>query len=194
MNISDLEFPENTIIIDVSYLNKLILGLKSLFEESLQRKLDTVKVYELLNFMALDMGINPGKNEIMVIWVYDDESKKIEYTIPSDIESKLNQMGFKDLLGTFTMFGAPTKGLTQREELFMNVIQLVHASEEVKRIGILPQENVCDAELEKLLKDTDKDVSIFEVVKDEKKMEQCMYPNPLYPIMQALGIKGEDID
>lgn len=196
MNIPEIEWAENVILIDTHFLNTLIGDIKRFYEEKLKRQLSKIYLNELMDFFMLDMEIKPGNNECMVIWIYDSESTEIKESIPCNIPKELNGMGFDDKIGSFYMFGAPTGKLISRKDLFMNIMDLIIDSKKVKRIGIIPEgkkyeeDAICklDTKIEEKIA-----TAFLLSAASIKNNNNINFKSIFYPVMQALGIKGEEI-
>jgi hypothetical protein len=193
-NNSDLKLSENVLIIDTFILNALIQGIKKIYDEKLTRELGKIDIANLLDYLALDMGLRPGNNEIMVFFVSDEESSKIYHCVNSDIDKELDQMTFTDKIGTFNMFSAPTKGLVGRKDLFNNILDIVLNSKDVKRLAVFPQtdENGYESEIEFKL-ESKKDIDIIEFNVIEASAANIKKITPIYAIMLALGIQDDEV-
>ena len=45
-----------------------------------------------------------GENAVQVLFIYDEESKKMDAFQPSDLEKELNNVAFKSQLGEFALY------------------------------------------------------------------------------------------
>ena len=68
------------------------------------RELPKADLAVLLECLALDAGIEPGKNEIQVIFVYDAEHSRMNFCLPSDLEKEIHGMAFQSRLGEFALY------------------------------------------------------------------------------------------
>lgn len=189
-------FCENVIIIDVYFLNLLVIDMRQHFEKKLTRKLDNTDIPCLLDFISLDMGLKIGnQNNVTVIWVTDSDCKELDYANMSDIEKDLNGKAFDDNVGHFEMVEAPCKEMVSRRDLMLNLIELLTDAEEVKRIGVLPD---ClefeDDIFEALDKVTGKETHLFTVSRDKFKANNSHIQSILFPVLAGMNIQGYELE
>jgi hypothetical protein len=198
MNKEELGLDENVLLIDAYFLNALIASSKKLFEYKLNRTLKDVLIGELIDYLALDMGLRPGENKCTVIFVYDASSAVFEHCEPQDIEKELNGKGFDDNIGSFVMLGAPTDNLIKRHDLFMNIMDVILDLKEIKRVGLFPQGDDYDADVcSKLDQMKSEDLSKMQLTLfgfKEEEHSNFHLSSPLFPILQALGVRGDETD
>jgi len=198
MNKEELGLDENVLLIDAFFLNTLIASSKKLFEYKLNRKLNNVLIDELIDYLALDMGLRPGENKCTVIFVYDAGSAVFEHCEPKDIEKELNGKGFDDNIGSFVLLGAPTDNLIKRNDLFMNIMDVILDLKEIKRVGLFPQGDDYDVDVcSKLDQMKSDDLSRMQLTLfgfNEEEHKNFHFSSPLFPILQALGVRGDEAD
>lgn len=187
-------FPAIVMLIDAVTLNETVIDLKKNFENMLKRLLPDMDVAQFIVNLALDSNISGQQHEIQAIWVYDDSTRKLSHCVPSALESELNGVAFKDDLGEFSLASLSPDGMTSREDLFLNLLSIVGESEEVKQLIIVPPEGgfleQTTAELSEI---KGKEITLFCMNEPEKEIgfvRQVL----AYPIMQALGIRGDELD
>lgn len=188
-----VNFPETVMIIDAMLLNTIVTDFKKNFEEMLRRPLQDLDVAQLIVNLALDAGVSEGNKETQVIFVYDKTAPKLIHCIPSDLGSELNGVAFQDSLGEFILASLSPEEITTREDLFFDLLQIVSESPDVKRIIVVPFEQDNQQTIHSTLEDIKgKDVTLFGM-KQPEKATSYTWQLLAYPVMQALGIKGEEI-
>jgi hypothetical protein len=193
MDNKEIKLAENVILIDVAFLNVVIINTKNYFESKLKRELNNIDVAELSDYLALDMGLQPGENKCMMVLVYDTDSAMLAYSSPAGIQKDLDGMAFHGQLGEFSYFGVPTKELVSREDLFMNMLDIINDTKEVKRLGVLSFNEEYGNRVKSVLnKMKEKEVVQFRMNEPEKQI-QYRWNMLAFPLMQALGIKGSEL-
>ena len=89
-----------------------------------KNEIQVIFVYDL----ALDAGIELGKNEIQVIFVYDAEHSRMNFCLPSDLEKEVHGMAFQSRLGEFSLYAFQPSDMARREDLFTESLQLLTES------------------------------------------------------------------
>ena len=69
---NDMKMAETVILIDAPFLDWLITDLKKHFEQRLGRSLKNADLSDLLVYLALDAGVQPGDNRIQVFFIYEE--------------------------------------------------------------------------------------------------------------------------
>lgn len=83
-----IPFASDVILIDAAFLDRVGKDMAAHFAPLVGRELPKADLAVLLECLALDAGIEPGKNEIQVIFVYDAEHSRMGFCLPSDLERK----------------------------------------------------------------------------------------------------------
>lgn len=91
-------------LVDAAYLNKVTGDLSNHFIKVVERGLPKADIALLLECLALDCGITPGKNAIQVLFIYDKECKRMDAFSPSDLEKELNNVTFDSRIGDFSLY------------------------------------------------------------------------------------------
>lgn len=189
-----IKLPENVMLIDVAYLNFVIKDMQNYFERALNRQLQVIDFAELVSYLALDADYKKSDQETHVVLVYDKDSAHLYHSTPSDITSDLNGMAYKDQFGEFAFAGVPTEGLTTRGELFIDLLQIAIESKDTKRIVVLSNNEELDKSITTMLNDvTDKEIIQFRMQESDQSLKYRWQFLP-YPIMQALGIRGDELN
>nr|WP_320057776.1 DUF6621 family protein [uncultured Bacteroides sp.] len=188
-----IKLAETVMLIDTAYMNFVITDLKKNFERMLGRSLHEIDLSHLMSYLALDASISEGKNEIQVLWVYDDHSSKLLHCHPSDLKEELNGVAFSNTLGEFSFASVPSAEMVSREDLYFDLFDIVVDSADVKKVILVSfTEEYGDRLHLAMEKVTEKEIILF--CMDEPQQESRHYWEMLaYPLMQSLGIKGDEL-
>lgn len=188
-----IKLSQNVMLIDAAFLNYVVADLKRHFEQALNRALQEIELSELITYLALDAEITEGKNEIQVWMVYDKDSLELVHCQPSDLKTALNGVAFAGNFGEFLFSSVPCEDMTTREELFLDLLTIVSDSVDVKKLMVVSFNEEYG----------DKVASVLKAIK-EKSIIQFRMDDPsdavpyrcemlAYPVMQALGIRGDEL-
>jgi hypothetical protein len=188
-----IKLAETVMLIDAAYMNFVIADLKKNFERMLGRSLQEIDLSHLMSYLALDASISEGKNEIQVLWVYDGQSSKLLHCHPSDLKEELDGVAFSNTLGEFSFAGVPSAEMVSREDLYFDLFDIVVDSADVKKVILVSfTEEYGDRLHLAMEKVTEKEIILF--CMDEPQQESRHYWEMLaYPLMQSLGIKGDEL-
>lgn len=185
---------EIVILIDVTFLNTVIADIKNNFESILQRPLRDIDISDLLVYLALDAGIRGENKSIQVVFVYDNLNKSLLHSYPSDLESELNSVAFTDKLGEFVLNSYEPKLSFTRSDLYLEFLKVFMDAEEVKKCILISSDEEYGNDLFNILSNIkNKDIVQFRISEPEKKLPYN-WEVLAYPIMQALGIKGNELN
>ncbi|MEG1564797.1 MAG: DUF6621 family protein [Bacteroides sp.] len=186
-------FSENVVLVDAAFLNFVTSELKQYFEQQLKRPLSVIDVSELFTYLALDASITEGKNEIQTLLVFDEESENLVDCQPSALSSELNNVAFANQFGEFTFASVCCAGLVTREALFLDLLRLTIDAAPVKKILILSFNEEYGARISQTLKGVkEKEIVQFRLNEPEGTVDY-RWEMLAYPVMQALGIQGEEL-
>ena len=195
-SIQNIRWSENVILVDADYVDKVAFNLIVNFERMLGRRIPQADLAKWMDCVALDGGIRPGENEILVVLIHQKDKTKLENLTPSDYAKDLDGKAFKDHLGEFSIGAYPIEDIAGSEDYFSDALQLIAAQKEVKRIVVVP--NAEDSYIYNKVRATLKDVN------DEKRITLLsMQPMPNwnfrqeilgYSLLAALGISSEEIN
>ena len=124
-------------LVDAAFLNFIVSDLKRYFENVLNRPLQEIDLSLLTTYLALDAGIEEGDNKVQLLFVYDQDSSNLVFCNPSDLKKELDGVAFSDQFGEFSFAGVPCVGMVTREELFLDLLQIVLDSADVKKLIVL---------------------------------------------------------
>jgi hypothetical protein len=188
----NIRFPETVFLIDSDFINHVITDIKRYFSKQLNRELPAIALDQFITFLSLDASIKAGEKEIMVILVHEYNTQKLEHCNPSFFKTELNDVAFKNNLGEFQFTSISPEGIVKRQELYLNLLDLITESSDVKRIILIPFEDEYIEDVLLKLKDCTKEVVLFGMNKPGN-TKKHQWQVLAYPLMQALGIKGNEI-
>ena len=185
-----IKLSETVMVIDVAYLNFVINDLKKYFEPLLGRSLQTVDLALFTMYLAMDAGVKGSDNDVQILLVYDEQS------------GKLDGVAFKASLGEFSFMAVPSEGFVSRGDLYLDLLQIVLNSAEVKKLVTVPFNEEYGKEVEDVLKEftaessgrkeNAKDIVYFRMEEPEAPAV-CHWEMLGYPLMSVLGIRSEDL-
>lgn len=189
-----IKLSETVVLIDAAFLNFVVMDMKGYFEKTLHRPLQQLDISVLVTCLTLDAGITEGKNEIQFLFVYDQESSSLKHCHPSDLQKELNGVAFQSPYGEYSFASVPSEGMVSREDLFMDLLSIVSDSADVKKMIVISfneeyGEKVSDA----LNKVEGKEVIQFRMNEPEFPVGY-RWDMLAFPVMQALGIKAEELE
>lgn len=184
---------ENVILIDAEYADNVAFDLSVNFERMLERRIPKADLAHWLDCIALDGGIEPGANDLLVVFIHDKKNKSLDNFSPSNFESELNGKAFKDNLGEFTIESYPVaEDVTNKEEFFLEALKVIADNEKVKRIMLVPDIETYGSKVKDAIRSNkDKDITLFAMEPQQGRgfNQQILG----YSLMSALGIRGEEI-
>ena len=190
-----VRWSENVILADGDYIDRVAFNLIVNFERMLGRRIPQADIARWIDCVALDGGIREGEHETLVVLIHQKGKQGLENFMPSSYE-ELNGKAFKDHLGEFAISAYPIEQTPGGEDFFTEVLELVTAQKEVKRVMVIP--NLEDSIIYNKVREA------LRRVDDEEKRVTLFAMQPLtggnyrqeilgYSLMAALGIKGEEI-
>ena len=185
---------ENIILVDADYIDKVAFNLIVNFERMIGRRIPNADMARWTDCVALDGGIREGDNEVQVILIHNKDTHRLENFTPSDLSTELDGKAFKDNIGEFLFSAIPVEEMVDKEHLFCDSLMNICSQPEVKRVMVIPDSEEYYDGVRRALKDVDDDkrITVF-----------AMQPMPGgnfrqeilgYSLMNALGIKGEEIE
>ena len=164
------------------------------FERMLGRRIPQADIARWIDCVALDGGIREGEHETQVVLIHQKGKLGLENFVPSAYK-ELDGKAFKDHLGEFAINAYPIEQIAG-EDFFTEVLSLVTAQKEVKRVMVIPnlEEDTIYNKVREALRQVD----------DEEKRVTLFAMQPLtggnyrqeilgYSLMAALGIRAEEI-
>ena len=193
-SLQTVRWSENVILADADYIDKVAFNLIVNFERMLGRRIPQADMARWIDCVALDGGIREGEHETLVVLIHQKGKQGLENFVPSTYE-ELDGKAFKDHLGEFAINAYPIEQLG--EDFFTEVLELVTAQKEVKRVMVIP--NLEDELIYNKVREA------LRRVDDEEKRVTLFAMQPLtggnyrqeilaYSLMAALGIRREEIN
>lgn len=191
---NEIKFAETVILVDAAYLDRVAGDLAMHFGEVIGRKLPKADLPVLLECLALDAGTPLGGNAIQVLFIYDEESKRMDAFTPSELEKELNDVAFKSQLGEFALNAFEPSDMATREDLFLESVKLVADAAEVHRMIVVPAEEEYGDKLPGILNKAEGKESITVFGMNPLSAEISYRWEMLgFGILQALGIKSDEL-
>jgi hypothetical protein len=194
-NLQEVRWTENVILVDADYIDRVAFNLIVNFERMLGRRIPQADIARWIDCVALDGGIREGAHETQVVLIHQKEKLGLDNFAPSSY-TDLDGKAFKDHLGEFAINAYPIEQIAGGEDFFTDVLALVTAQKEVKRVMVIP--NLEDETIYNKVRET------LRRVDDEEKRVTLFAMQPLtggnyrqeilgYSLMAALGIRSEEI-
>ena len=193
-HLQEVRWSENVILADADYIDRVAFNLIVNFERMLGRRIPQADIARWIDCVALDGGIREGEHETQVVLIHQKGKQGLENFVPSAYH-ELDGKAFKDHLGEFAINAYPIEQIAG-EDFFTEVLSLVTAQKEVKRVMVIPnlEENTIHNKVRETLRQVD----------DEEKRVTLFAMQPLtggnyrqeilgYSLMAALGIRAEEI-
>ena len=192
---NNIKWSENILIADAGYIDKIAFDLIVNFERMLGRPIPPADIARWIDCIALDGGLRAGDHETQVILLHEKDTKRLENFLPADFKQDLDGKAFKDSLGEFVLSSIAYEDVVKKEDLLLDIIETVSSKKEVKRIMIVPdaeQDCLWDAIRHTLQQvDEEKRITLFAI---QPLMGGNFRQEILgYSLLQALGIKGEEL-
>ncbi|MCR5313123.1 MAG: hypothetical protein K6E54_05695 [Bacteroidaceae bacterium] len=184
---------KNVILVDASYVDKVAFDLTVNFERMLMRRIPKADLAHWLDCIALDGGLQPGENDIQVIFIYKKGVNGLSNFTPSQFGNDIHSKAFKDNIGEFTMYAFPVEeNVTTTEFFFLDTLALILDNENVENVMVLPDIEKYGGEVRgQLKKNKNKQVTLFAM---EPQMGTGFNQQILgYSLMSALGISGDEL-
>lgn len=192
-----VKLEDTVILIDTVFYNFLVTDIKNHFEKQLNRTLEVIDLPTLTTYLSLDMGLCAGDNTVQLLWLYTKQISDLQFTKPSSLKSDLDGKAFQNEVGEFLMASVSTEDLVPIGELYVEVLQMALESENVKKIALIADYSSYKDMLNKVLSDNEEKLKEKEVIffnmGEVQKMENVRKEILAYPLMQALGIKADDL-
>lgn len=188
---NEKNFSENIIIVDADFVDKVAFDLIVNFERMIGRRIPQADMPRWTECIALDGGLREGENEVQVVLIHEPGAEGMSNFVPGDFE-QLNGQAFKSHLGEFVFSAITIEELTNKEQLFADTIQLFANQKEVKRLMIIPGDNIYNKVRETAKKiDDDKRTTVFSM----QPMAGGNFRQEIlgYSLMAAMGIRGDEI-
>jgi len=197
-SIQEVTWHENVILVDGDYVDKVVFNLSVNFERMLERPVPKADVARWLECVALDGGLRPetGVGGTQAIFIHAREHGCLENFNPGDYETELNGKAFDGRLGEFSLSAYPLEDVSDADALFTEVLQLIVAQKEVKRVMVIPnaEDDYIYNKVRDVLRNADEEkrVTVFAM----QPMAGGNFRQEIlgYSLMAALGISADEIN
>lgn len=184
------KWKENVILVDADYVDKVVFNLIVNFERMIGRQIPKADMAKWLECVVLDGGLRPGENETQVVLLYQkSELVNFQPGMIADLDGK----AFRGPLGEFLISCVPVEDMVTSDELFVDSMQIICNSGDVKRAMIIPDaEHIYNKVREGLRHvDDEKRITVFTM----QPLEGGPFRQEIlgYSLMAALGIKAEEL-
>ena len=188
------EWASNVILVDVDWLDKVVFDMTVNFERMLMRRIPKADLSQWVDYIALDGGLRPGRNNIQVLIVYDAGKFILQNCIPSDLKLELNGKAFNDNLGEFSFASFPVEtDLVSKEDFMIQCAETLLSEKKVKHLMLVPNMELCSDGLRHVLKDNKgKDVTLFTL--EPVVGFHCTQEILTYSLLATLGINSAELD
>ncbi len=195
---SNVKMSENVIIVDADYIDYVVFQLSVQFERMIGRAIPKADLSQWAVNIALDGGLREDgqKHETQVVLVHEVGKTQLDNFVPAVYATDLSAKAFKDeRLGEFLINAYGVGEVVEKTDYFVDAIKTVCEHQEVKRLMVIPngEQGDCYAEVRRVLRDApdDKRITVFAM----QPMEGGNFRQEIlgYSLMNALGIRGEEI-
>lgn len=190
----EIEYAETVILIDASYLDRVGSDMAKHFSQVVNRDLPKADLPMLLECLALDAGVKLGNNAIQVLFIYDEESKRMNTFQPGDLKTELDCVAFESGLGEFAFYSFEPSGMVGRDELFLESLKEVANEKRIKRLLVVPSEEEYGDEAAAILEAVDgKDSIMMFGMNPPLKHISYKWETMGYAVLQSLGVKANEL-
>lgn len=193
-NTQEGKWSENVILVDGDYVDKVAFNLIVNFERMLERRIPPADMARWIDCIALDGGLRTGEHHTQVVFLHSKGKVQLDNFVPAHFEKELHNQAFQDHLGEFVINSYPVEELVTAEDFFLDILRVIGAQKEVKRIMVVPDAEHIYNKVKDVLQridDEEKHITVFTM--------QPMAGGPFrqeilgYSLMNALGIKGSEL-
>ena len=193
-NTQEGKWSENVILVDGDYVDKVAFNLIVNFERMLERRIPPADMARWIDCIALDGGLRTGEHHTQVVFLHSKGKEQLDNFVPAHFEKELHNQAFQDHLGEFVINSYPVEELVTAEDFFLDILRVIGAQKEVKRIMVVPDAEHIYNKVKDVLQridDEEKRITVFTM--------QPMAGGPFrqeilgYSLMNALGIKGSEL-
>lgn len=194
-----MKFSENVILIDVDFINEVACHAKKFLSEKVGRELPEIDLLAWLSYIALDAGLREGDNEIQVLLLRDKNVHDLKCCEPSDLDS-LDGMACRTPLGEFSFSCVTPAGIAYCEELFLDLMNLLLDSADVKRLMLVPFHSLYGHWVEEGLRkyfngksEEELGKAFYFITEELLQPVPCRSDSIAYSLTQALGVKSDEL-
>jgi hypothetical protein len=191
-----IDFTPTVLLIDANELDRLVGQLTPFLEQQIGRKLDKMPIDYFTSYLSLEAAVKPNKEqEIQTLWIYEPSQNKMNHCVPAELNKDYSNMAFRNEIAEFSLNAFTAEDFAQTGDLYVESLQLLLEDKKVNRVVVFPPKDKL-SEIESLLEKQEKAKEVI-VFTDSGKYLQTKDENRervvLYPIMKALGVKGDEV-
>lgn len=181
------------ILADADYLDEITSEIVAGLARHLHREVESADLCVWLDNLALDGGLQPGENEIHVIFLHEKYSQKFYNFVPSNFEQEISGQAFKDAIGEFKLVAFPVEEIVTIELLFQQCFEHLKQQPEVERIILVGNMEEYGARVVKSCEGIEgKQIIVLGL--REMKGKGFVWKNIAFSLAAALGIVPEDFE
>ena len=185
---------ENVIIVDADFADKVAFDLTVNFERMLERQIPQADMARWVECLALDGGLREGEHQTTVVLVHDHQTEAMKNFQPGHFANELEGQAFKGNLGEFVFSATSGETFVSKDDLFLDTLRVVMEQKEVKRVLVVPDDELYNKVRETLRRadDADKHITVFAM----QPMPGGSFRQEIlgYSLMAALGIRSEELN
>lgn len=191
---NNIQWSENVIIADATFIDKVAFDLIVNFERMLERPIPQADTAKWAECIALDGGIRNGEHQTTVILTHDKEMTALKNFMPGLFSEELEGKAFKGNLGEFCFYTPNGEGFVDKDTLFLDTIQTVMQQKDVKRVMVIPDESIYN-NVRDIIRKTDDDTKRVTVFAMQPMAGGAFRQEILgYSLMAALGIRADELE
>lgn len=185
---------ESVIIIDTSYLNRVVTDLSNHFTKELNKNLPKANLSTILECISLDSGMQDNVKPIQVILIYDKHEDIMSSIYPSDLAGKLSSCEFNSTIGKFLINSYESSDISSKEDFYIESLKLLIDSKDVKKILSVASDDI-NNDVKEVLKEAPSSMKtyIFGMVPIEG-LDCVNWDMIGFAVLKSLGISSEDIN
>jgi len=200
-----MNWPENVIIADADYVDRVAFDLTVNFERMIGRRIPQADMARWVECIALDGGMRPTPLSHLspptphlstqVVLVHDTGRLLMENFAPGRFAEELDGKAFTGNLGEFTFTCSSPEGMTTKEHLLLDTLQFVTQEKGVKRLMVVPSEEHLGS-VRQLLRRLDDDGRRTTVFTMQPLTGSIPFRQEIlgYSLMAALGVKSSELN
>lgn len=187
------QWSENIILVDADYLDRVAFDLIVNFERMIDRRIPAGDLCHWLDCVALDGGLQPGENEVQVIFLHAGEKERLQHFRPAGFDEELDGKAFKDNLGEFALLSFPVEPIVSAADFFVQSLESLLESKTVRRVMVVADMEEYGERVKQAVgkAEAGKDVTLFAM----QPLTGRGFRQEIlgYSLMSALGIRGDEL-
>ena len=189
------QFKENVILVDADYVDRVAFDLTVNFERMIGRQIPKADLAKWVDCVALDGGLRPKEGQqTQVIVIHPAQKTALDNFVPSVLKSEIDGQAFSDNLGEFVFETHAVEDISDADSLFTEALQVVCSQPEVRRIIVVPGDNIYNMVREVLRRADDPDKHVTVLTMQPEAGGQFRQELLGYSLMAALGIRSEELN